>query len=223
VWRLTDRLQCKECSDDCVDTGFPKSVSQAFGGFPLATSVDAVFQRSNGNIYLFTNTPTGVVYYRYTDKYIVPGQDPMKTVLPDVVDAGFIAQPITDFGIELADVAGLTMIAAFQRPNGKIYFFFRKDASTVVFFRLTDGYDSNGMPFNILDAGYNARPLESDFTGVPQEFLSTLYQRTQSNKLIYWIAAPNPTGPQVQATCFDQWITKPATCVPCHTEDPTQD
>ena len=70
-----------EATEDAVDAGYPKAISENWG---ITGPIDAIFQRTNGKIYIFK----GDQYYRVTDKYYVDGAE-------DKPDAGY-PQKIAD-------------------------------------------------------------------------------------------------------------------------------
>jgi len=199
-WRLTDK-NFSPHPDDCLDFGYPKPILDEFPGLPAAP-IDAVFQRDNGKIYFFV----GLSYYRFSDKYITPEGNPL---LPDILDPAYVSGfPLTNFGIPAADLASNPqLLGVFQRPNGKIYFFFDFGAPTgVSYYRITDKY-LTGARDDVVDPGY-PRLLADGFEDIPLP-IDTVFQRTESDQKIYFYSGTQYT----KGT--DKYIHVPATCTAC--------
>jgi len=194
--------------DDCLDVGYPKPISGSFPGLPTSP-IDAVFQRDNGKIYFFV----GQVYYRFSDKYLLPESDPS---LPDVMDPAYAAgtMNLTQFSIADSEfiVGSTTLLGAFQRPNGKIYIFL-KTGTTIKYYRITDKY-LTGVTQDVLDPGY-PKLLSESFEDITD--FDTMFQRTESDQKIYWFLDDQYT----RGT--DKYIHVPGTCTACSKSNPAED
>jgi hypothetical protein len=161
-WRVTDKY-LNDATDDCVDSGYPKVISEQFKGVP--STVDAVFSRDNGKMYFIK----GNQYYRVTDKYLDP------TVTVDAVDTGY-PKPLTGLGLP-ADVTSVQGV--FQRANGKIYYF----TSDGKYYRVTDKY-LVGASEDKVDGGY-PKDTSDNFEGITGS-ISDVFQRMESNNRLYF-------------------------------------
>jgi len=196
-WRLTDSTFAGDLGD-CLDAGYPKHISVNFPGMD-PNPITAAYHDDNGKIYFFSSN----MYYRFSDKYLNPEQDPVD---PDVMDEGYPLS-VTEFGLPVLP-AGSRVVGAFQRINSKIYLFVRDASGLVSYYRITDKYALTDQANFVADPGYPL-PLATSWEGIPATF-DTVYQRVKSDQQIYFYDG---------GLCYrgiDKYLHEPAVCTACN-------